>query len=380
MPDRALTLFEWLEHRVARSLMRLPPALLVRLSGRPPVVWQELTLHPEVQFLLSLRERRGAPAFSALPPEQGRRRMRREALVHAGKPLEIGAVRELVLGTAHGPLKARHYAPLQGSEPRPLLVFFHGGGFVLGDLETHDSACRMLCRHAELHVLAIDYRLAPEHPFPAALEDGSAAFTWALEHARELGADPARIAVGGDSAGGNLAAVLSQRTVLEGTPAPALQLLLCPLVDRTVDRESMGHFAEGFLLTRADISWFHNHYAGTVGADNSDPRISPLLCRELSGLPPALVITAGFDPLRDEGEAYAAALQSAGTPATLRRFDSLVHGFTNMTTLSQACRDAMVEVASMLRHMLAAAPGQPRGHRSGSDAARASREGGWAGG
>jgi acetyl esterase len=310
-----------------------------------------------VQFLLTLRKLTGAAAFSALPPEQGRRRLRREALVHAGEPVEVGAVRELVLDTAHGPLKARHYAPMQGSEPRPLLVFFHGGGFVLGDFETHDSACRLLCRHAELHVLAVDYRLAPEHPFPAALEDASAAFTWARTHARELGADPARIAVGGDSAGGNLAAALSQLAVREGTPAPALQFLLYPPVDRTVDRESLGHFAEGFLLTRADITWFHNHYTSTSGVDGSDPRISPLLSRDLSGLPPALVITAGFDPLRDEGEAYAAALQAAGTPATLRRFDGLVHGFANMTTVSQACRAAMVEVASMLRHMLAAASG-----------------------
>jgi acetyl esterase len=324
------------------------------------VVWQGLTLHPEVQFLISLRERMGAAAFSALPPEQGRRRLRREALVHAGEPVEVGAVRELVLDTAHGPLEARHYAPLQGpeqgSEPRPLLVFFHGGGFVLGDLETHDSACRLLCRHAGLHVVAVGYRLAPEHPFPAALEDASAAFTWARLHARELGADPARIAVGGDSAGGNLAAALSQLAVREGTPAPALQLLLYPLLDRTADRESMGHFAEGFLLTRADVAWFHSHYAGTVGADSADPRISPLRCRELSGLPPALVITAGFDPLRDEGEAYAAALQAAGTPAVLRRFDGLVHGFANLAVLSPACRAAVVEIASMLRHMLQEAP------------------------
>jgi acetyl esterase len=356
MSDRALTFLERLEHRVARTLMHLPPALLVRLSGRPQVVHEGLTLHPEVQFLLALRERMGAVALSALPPEQGRRLLRREALVHVGEPVEVGAVRELVLDTVHGPLKARHYAPVRGSERRPLLVFLHGGGFVLGDLETHDAACRLLCRHAELHVLAVDYRLAPEHPFPAGLEDASAAFAWARAHAEELGADPARIAVGGDSAGGNLAAALSQLAVREGTPVPALQLLLYPALDRTVDRESMGHFAEGFFLTRADIAWFHDHYTGTVGADRSDPRISPLVCRELSGLPPALVITAGFDPLRDEGEAYAAALQAAGTPVTLRRFDGLVHGFANMVGVSQACRATVVEIASMLRHMIAEGP------------------------
>jgi acetyl esterase len=354
MSDRALTFLERLEHRVARALLRLPPALLVRLSGKPQVVGDGLTLHPEVQFLLTLRERLGAVALSALAPEEGRRRARREALVHAGERIEVGAVRDLVLDTVHGPLKARHYAPTDNSERRPLLVFLHGGGFVLGDLETHDPACRLLCRHAGLHVLAVDYRLAPEHPFPAALEDARAAFAWAHAHAQELGADPARLAVGGDSAGGNLSAALSQLAVREGTPAPALQLLLYPAVDRTVDRASLELFAEGFFLTRADITWFHNHYIGT--ADRADPRISPLLCRELSGLPPALVITAGFDPLRDEGEAYAAALQAAGTPATLRRFDGLVHGFANMIGVSPACRTAMLEIASMLRHMLDKVP------------------------
>jgi acetyl esterase len=360
MPDRALTLREWLEHRVARALLRLPPALLVRLSGRPPVVRDGLTLHPEVQLMISLRERMGAVALSSLSPERGRRRFRRECLVHAGEPVGVGAVRDLVLDTARGPLAARHYAPEQGPERRPLLMFFHGGGFVLGDLDTHDTTCRMLCRHAGLHVLAVDYRLAPEHPFPAALEDASAAFAWARAHAHELGADPGRIAVGGDSAGGNLAAALSQLAVREGTPTPALQLLLYPPVDRTVDRASLGDFAQGFVLTRDDIVWFHGHYAGTV--DSTDPRVSPLLCRELLGLPPALVITAGFDPLRDEGEAYAAALEAAGTPVTLRRFDGLVHGFANMTALSPACRAAVVEIASMLRDMLDKLPaGASRG-------------------
>jgi acetyl esterase len=360
MTDSPPTFLERLEHRVARALLRLPHALLVRLSGKPPVVRDGLTLHPEVQFLLALRERLGAVAVTALPPQEGRRRLRREALRHAGEPVEVGAVRELMLDTEHGPLKARHYAPAKGaekgSERRPLLVFFHGGGFVLGDLDTHDIACRLLCRHAELHVLAVDYRLAPEHRFPAALEDAVAAFAWAHAHAEVLGADPARIAVGGDSAGGNLSAALSQHAIREGTPAPVLQLLLYPALDRTVERASLGHFAEGFFLTRAEISWFSAHYTGSPDTDYSDPRLSPLRCRELAGLPPALVVTVGFDPLRDEGEAYAAALQQAGTPVTLRRFEGLVHGFANMAGVSRACRDAVVEIASMLRHLIDAAP------------------------
>lgn len=356
MPARLLSLLERLEHRFARPLLRLPPALLVRLSGKPQVVGEGLTLHPEIQLLLALRARLGAVALSELTPEEGRRRLRREALVHAGERVEVGAARDLVLDTAQGALKARHYAPAESAARRPLLVFLHGGGFVLGDLETHDPACRLLCRHAGVHVLAVDYRLAPEHPFPAALEDARAAFNWACAHAQELGADPARIAVGGDSAGGNLSAALAQLAVREGTPAPALQLLIYPALDRTVERASLERFAEGFFLTRKDIAWFHNHYTGGAGTASSDPRLSPGVCRELSGLPPALVITAGFDPLRDEGEAYAAALQAAGTPTTLRRFDGFVHGFINMTGVSPACRSAVLEIASMLRHMLEQAP------------------------
>jgi acetyl esterase len=349
MPDAALTLLERMEHRVARTLARLPHPLQVLISGKPSVKRGGLTLHPEVQLMLVLRERLGAVAMSALPPLEARRRLRREALVHAGEQVPVGAVRERVLETASGPLKARHYAPAAPASRRPLLVYLHGGGFVLGDLDTHDAPCRLLCRHADLHVLAVDYRLAPEHPFPAGLEDAVAAFAWARAHAEELGADPERVAVGGDSAGGNLAAVVSQLAVREGTPAPVLQFLLYPALDRTVDRESLEHFAEGFFLTREDIRWFQQQYSR---ADCSDPRISPLLCRDLSGLPPAFVVTAGFDPLRDEGEAYAQALRGAGTRATLRRFDGLVHGFANMGGVSPACRDAVVEYASVLRGLL----------------------------
>ncbi len=351
MHDGPLTLWERFQHRFACTLLRLPPSLQILLSGKEQVKRDGLLLHPEIQLLLALRERLGAVAMSSLSPEQGRRRMRREAMVHAGEPVEVGAVRELVMETAQGPLKARLYGPVKGTEQRPLLVFIHGGGFVLCDLDTHDGACRMLCRHADVNILSIEYRLAPEHPFPAALEDATAAFAWACANAEELGADPARVAIGGDSAGGNLAAAVSQLCAREGTRAPALQLLLYPALDRTVERPSMQHFAEGFFLTRADIEWFQGHYTGDQ-TDLSDPKISPLVCRELSRLPPALVVTAGFDPLRDEGEAYAAALQKAGTPATLRRFDGLVHGFANMVGVSPACRDAVVEIASMLRRLL----------------------------
>lgn len=341
------TIRERLEHRVARALLRLPPKLQVLLSGKPPVQHEDLTLNPELQLLLSLRERLGAGAMTAFPPEEGRHRLRREALAHAGERIPVGVVRELVLDTATAPLQARHYVPLRNPASQPLLVFLHGGGFVMGDLDTHDPLCRMLCHHANVHVLSVAYRLAPEHPFPTGLDDAMAAFAWASAHARELGADPKRIAVGGDSAGGNLSAVVSQLTVHKGLPAPALQFLLYPAVDRTTSWSSVDHFAEGLFLTRADITWFHQQYSGA--SDPSDPRISPLRSTDLSGLPPALVITAGFDPLRDEGEAYAHALERAGTPVTLRRCDGFIHGFANMSGVSRACHEVVVEIAALLR-------------------------------
>ncbi|MCP3100562.1 alpha/beta hydrolase [Myxococcus sp. K15C18031901] len=351
MAESPLSMLERLEHRAARLLFGLPPALQVLLSGRPPVQHDGLSLHPEVQLLLSLRERRGRGPKSAGGPERARRDLRREALVHAGDAVPVGAVRALVLETEQGPLRARHYAPTPGATPRPLLVFLHGGGFVLGDLDTHDPACRLLCRHADVHVLSIEYRLAPEHPFPAALEDTRAAFHWAVAHAASLGADPSRVAVGGDSAGGNLAAVISQLAAREDTPRPALQLLLYPALDRTVERASLRHFAEGFFLTRADIDWYQAQYMRGVER-NGDPRVSPFRFDSFAGQPPALVVTAGFDPLRDEAEDYAVRLGAAGTPVTHRRFDGLVHAFANMTGLSGACRAAMVEVATLLRRML----------------------------
>ncbi len=356
MPD-GISLKGRLEHRIAKFLLSLPPGQQLRLCGGAPVQRDGLTLHPEMQLLLSLRARLGAPSLGEHPPVRGRELLRREALTHYGEPIDVGAVRELEVSGATGPLKARLYSPeSSGGQARPLLVYLHGGGFALGDLETHDSECRLLCRHAGLHVLAVEYRLAPENPFPAALDDARAAFRWAFEHALELGADPRRVAIGGDSAGGNLAAVVSQLARNEG-PVPALQLLIYPVADRSIDRPSIALFGSGYFLTRADIETFQAHYAG----DTRDARVSPLLAKDLSNLPPALVITAGFDPLRDEGEAYAATLRAAGTPVVLRRFDGMIHGFANFVGVSRAARDAVGEIAGALRAMLETATNERTG-------------------
>jgi acetyl esterase len=286
-----------------------------------------------------------------MTPERARTYVRAEARLSAARPTPVGAVRDLEVDGGDGPLRARHYAPDEPGGPHPLLLFLHGGGFVVGDLDVYDEPCRVLCRHGGVHVLAVEYRLAPEHPFPAPGEDVVAALDWALDHAAELGADPARVAVGGDSAGGNLAALAAQHAERR----PCLQLLIYPAADMHTERPSQELFAEGFYLTAADREWYHRHYfSGPGGPDVDDPRALPLARGELDGLPPAFVVTAGFDPLRDEGEAYAEALRDAGIPVLLRRFGNLIHGFINMGGVSPACRDALVEIAGTLRGMLRA--------------------------
>ncbi len=338
----------------AQALDTLPPSAQVRLSGRPPVQVDGETLAPEVQLALAMLERRREPPPETLTPAEARRRRRRLSAVYAGKPSAVGAVADLELD---GPvrLRARHYAPAEPGGPHPLLVFYHGGGFTYGDLGTHDGACRILCRHAGAHVLAIDYRLAPEHPFPAAVEDARAALHWAFANADALGADPRRVGVGGDSAGGNLAAVVSQLAARDGGPPPALQLLIYPVTDFTRRRRSRELFGEGFLLTESEMDWFESNYLGPERAHARDPRASPLMAEDLSGLAPAYVVTATFDPLRDEGEEYASLLSRAGTPVTLRRFPGFIHAFIAGAGVSRNAREALVETAGATRAMFAAA-------------------------
>ncbi len=335
--------------RIARRtgpwLGRLPPRAQLRLSGRTPIVIDGQRLDPEVQLLLALRERIEPHVWDGtMTVERGREITREEAWIAAGpRPIEVAEVRDLV--AAGRP--ARLYVPDEPG-PRPLLVYFHGGGFVAGDLDTHDAPCRVLCRHGGARVLSIDYRLAPEHPFPAWVEDALAAYDWARAHAAELGADPARVAVGGDSAGGSLATVVAQE---RRDAPPALQLLIYPSVDVTGPRRSHELFAEGFFLTSALIDWYARYFLPD-GSDASDPRRSPLLAPDLSDLAPAIVITCGFDPLRDEGEDYAERLRQAGVPVLAHRFRGMFHGFINSGGVSPACRGAVTEVAGMLRARL----------------------------
>jgi acetyl esterase len=281
--------------------------------------------------------------------ERARAENRLGASVIAGPPRPMARVEPLAILGPAGEIPARLYVARDvPSPPRPLLVYFHGGGWAIGDLDTHDGACRFLAAHSGCRVLSVDYRLAPEHPFPAAVEDAVAAFDWAMERAEELGADPRRIAVGGDSAGGNLSAAVCLQARDAGGPQPAMQLLLYPPTDAAGGQASRDLFAEGFLLTRGDMDWFEDHYLPD-GCDHADPRVSMMRAKDVSGLPPAYVATAGFDPLRDEGETYAKRMSEAGVKVALQRHPGLIHGFANLTAICPSARAAMLEAAGALR-------------------------------
>jgi acetyl esterase len=230
----------------------------------------------------------------------------------------------------------------------PVLVFFHGGGWVVGDIESHDTGCRHLANRAECAVVSVDYRLAPEHKFPAAVEDCLAATAWVAGNAASLGVDAGRLAVGGDSAGGNLAAVVSLLARDHGTPRIGHQLLIYPATDAAMRHDSMARFAEGYVLTRSTMRWFYEQYLRTL-ADAADWQASPLAAPDLGGLPPAFVLTAGYDPLCDEGDAYAARLAAAGVSVTHRRFTGQIHGFALNGKIIRAAETALDEAAAALR-------------------------------
>ncbi len=342
-----------LEHPIVRAACGLPPSVQRGLFGRPPILDGQ-TLASDIQVLLRLAELTGNRSLTdGGDPEQIREQRRVEARVTGGPPLPMARVEEMELPGPGGKLKARLYRPEGGKDgPQPLLVFYHGGGWVIGDLETHDGVCRFLAANSGALVLSVAYRLAPEHRFPAAVEDAQAAFTWAHEQSAALGADSHRIAVGGDSAGANLATVACHLQRDCDGPRPAMQLLIYPATDAFGERPSRRLFGEGFLLTLADIDWFEEHYLPDR-ATAADPRASVMRAEDHSGLPPAYVVTAGFDPLRDEGEAYAERMREAGVQVALRRQSGLVHSFANLTAVSRSAAGAMLEAAGALRMGLA---------------------------
>jgi acetyl esterase len=267
--------------------------------------------------------------------------------------VDVGVTNLSVPGPA-GDIPAVHIRSA-GEDRAPLLVYYHGGGFVVGGYGTHGNLVELICQDAGIHVLFVDYRLAPEHKAPAAVDDAYAAYLWAREHAAELGADAGRVAVGGDSAGGNLAAVVSQRARDEGAPPPVLQMLLYPMTNLSGRTRSLSLFADRLFLRRWDIDFCSGKYVEGSGIDPTDPRVSPLLADDLAGLPPALLVTAGFDPLRDEGRQYAEALRAAGNIVDAREYGSLIHSFPNFSPLGGDSAAATYDIISALRAHLSRA-------------------------
>jgi acetyl esterase len=299
---------------------------------------------PQIQEVLVTLQEMGFPDFSDVSVEEARKWL---ATLQPA-PEQLPAIHSVMERTMPGPageIGIRVYRP--SADPGlPVLVWFHGGGWTLGDLDTGQLACRNLANLVRAAVVSVDYRLAPENRFPAAADDCHAATAWVAEHGAELGVDGSRLAVGGDSAGGNLAAVVALRSRAEGPPV-AFQLLIYPVIDADFSRPSYDENAEGWFLTKRSMIWFWDHYVPDAAA-RSHPWVAPIKAEELAGLPPAHVVTAELDPLRDEGEAYAAALEAAGVPVTFHRYPGVIHGFFGMSLAVDAGQAAQVEAAEHL--------------------------------
>jgi acetyl esterase len=307
-------------------------------------------LDPHARALLDLIAERGVPPTHTLSPADARCAYRdRRFFTQPDAPV-VADVRALEAPGPNGAVPLRFYRP-EGLHPEaPVLVYFHGGGWTIGDLDTHDVLCRELATGARCALIAVDYRLGPEHRFPAGVDDALAATRWVQHQAAALGVDPTRLALGGDSAGGNLAAVVALALRDEGgdAPAPRLQLLIYPATDMRCGAPSHQHNGDGYLLTRDTIAYFRGHYIAEP-PQWADWRASPLLHADLSRLPPALVLTAGFDPLRDEGRAYADALSAAGTPTQYVCFERQIHGFITMGRVIPEARTAVDLCTAALR-------------------------------
>jgi acetyl esterase len=309
-----------------------------------------MPLDPAAKAMMDQMKAAGMPEIDTLPPVQLRQVTTQMFRAQGGTPEPVHQVEDRRIPGPAGEIPVRIYKPA-ASGPLPVLVFFHGGGFVIGDLDSHDAACRALTNQAGCITAAIDYRLAPEHKYPAAVDDCYAAAKWVSDHAHELGGDPARLAVGGDSAGGNLSAVVSLMARDRGGPKIAFQLLVYPATDMACNTYSHKTFTDYFLTDRS-IRYFLGHYLRGE-ADRKDPAASPALAASHKGLPPALIITAEFDPLRDEGEAYGEILRKAGVPVTVTRYDGMIHGFFTMGLVLRQGREAISQAAGALRTALA---------------------------
>ncbi|EOM77572.1 alpha/beta hydrolase [Rhodococcus rhodnii] len=335
--------------RVQRSVLqgfaKLPQRVLDTLDVRPTTNADGERLASEIRIALLALDALPGEDFVDLPVDQGRDHLDLEAALFAEDFAPFAFEEDLAIAGPGGTIPATRYRATAGT-PRGLVVYFHGGGWVLGNRFSTQSPVRFLALHAGVDVLSIDYRLAPENPFPAAIEDAHAAWEFAVANARGWGIDPSRIVVAGDSAGGNISAVLSNG--LRGAAVtPALQALIFPATDLAGESASYHEFGEGFFLTRTHMEWYKDRYVPDR-AQRTDPRVSPLHTPDLSGTAPAFVAVAGFDPLRDEGIAYARRLEEAGVPVTLDRAPGLIHAYINVTGVSRTARTATLRIADAI--------------------------------
>ncbi len=343
-----------LAHRAARRLLAAPAPILDRVIGAPPIVVDGRVMDRRVQALLSLGARLAPGDDASRSFDVATRRKEMDRITSIGMPLRQGIhVTGRTIAGPEGDVHARVYRPFGLGDRPPAIVYFHGGGWAVGSLDAYEGSCRLIAADAGCVVVSIDYRLAPEHPFPAPLDDCLAAYRWVRTHTRELGIDHDRIGVMGDSAGGNLAAVVAQVTMDDSVPPPMVQTLIYPAVEASLSKPSHDLFADGFGLTRADMEWYRDMYL----PDRSTwdlPTVSPLLAASLDGVAPAIVATAGFDPLRDEGDAYAERLANADVAVRWRCYDDMIHGFFGMGVIPE-CLAMATEIASATGDQLRAA-------------------------
>ena len=312
-----------------------------------------MPLDPQIEFVIGLVKKANAPEFWQLTPDQAREQyLLRVAKLAVKEPIFRTEDRRIPGPGSHIPIRVYTPREIKPGEKFPVLLWFHGGGFVIGSLDTHDSVCRMLANQADCIVVSVDYRLAPEYKFPAAVEDCESALKWLALHAMEFGADPQAIAVGGDSAGANLATVVAILARDAGHPKLAFQLLIYPCAAPEPETPSHYKFAEGYVLSRNTITWFFRHYQRNR-ADSNNFRFAPLVADDLANLPPALVLVAGYDPLRDEGVDYAKRLIEAGNRVRLVNYEGMIHGFILMGGAVDAAKRAVAESAQALREAFA---------------------------
>ncbi len=308
-----------------------------------------MSLEPSTEFFLKMLAEKNAPAFSDLPPEQSRDAF--SALCHVTapqNPADVG-VEDTSIKLADREIPLRIYTP-KGNGPFPVLVYYHGGGFVVGSIADYDPVCRELCERSGFIVVSVEYRLAPEHPFPAAPEDAFQALLWVSENAASFNADTGCLVVGGDSAGGNLAAVVAQRSCRESGPNISAQLLVYPVTSAAEETESLNSNAEGYLLTKADMEYFFGCYV-PEGTDLENPNLAPAISSDLSGLPTAWLASCEFDPLRDDGEAYAKAMAEQGVEVVSKRYNGTIHGVWNLFTVIPLGSEMLDDAAAWLKNL-----------------------------